>query len=63
MSKNKKIIISFDSSGELMILWDTKHDEMVRTSDPMIYNWFRGHSGFKTPIPFWDGNNFEFRYR
>jgi len=29
----------------------------------MIYNWFRGDSGFKTPIPFWNENNFEWKYR
>ena len=63
MSKNKKIVVSFDSSGELMVLWDTKNDEIVRTTDPMQYNWFRGNSGFKNPIPFWNTDNFEWRYR
>ncbi|MFM2010872.1 MAG: hypothetical protein RLZZ479_1263, partial [Bacteroidota bacterium] len=41
ISKNKKIVVSFDSSGELMVLWDILNDELVRTSDPMIYNWFK----------------------
>jgi hypothetical protein len=63
ISKNKKIIISFDPSGEMMILWDIKHNEIVRTCDPMQYNWFRGHSSFNTPIPFWNERNFEWRYR
>jgi|LakMenEpi03Aug12_release.lakeMendotaPanAssembly.Ray.scaffolds.fasta_scaffold2328878_1 hypothetical protein len=63
MSKNKKIVVSFDTSGELMVLWDIRRDELVRTSDRMIYNWYRGNSGFKTPIPFWNENNFEWRYR
>lgn len=63
MSKNKKVIVSFDSSGELMVLWDIKHDELVRTSDPMQYNWFKGKSSFKTPIPFWNMENYEWRYR
>ena len=63
MKKNKKIVISFDSSGELMVLWDINRNEIVRTSDPMIYNWFRGKSGFNTPIPFWNPNNHQWRYR
>jgi hypothetical protein len=63
ISKNKKIVVSFDSSGELMVLWDILNDELVRTSDPMIYNWFRGKSGFNTPIPFWNEKNYEWRYR
>ncbi len=46
-----------------MVLWDIRRDELVRTSDPMIYNWYRGNSGFKTPIPFWNEKNFEWRYR
>lgn len=63
MSKNKKIVISFDSSGELMVLWDIKRNEIVRTADPMNYNWFRGKSNFNTPIPFWNAKNYEWRYR
>ena len=63
ISKNKKIVVSFDSSGELMVLWDILNDELVRTSDPMIYNWFRGKSGFNTPIRFWNEKNYEWRYR
>ena len=63
MSKNKKIVISFDSSGELMYLWDLKHDELVRTTDPQIYNWFRSKSSFNTPIPFWVQENYQWRYR
>lgn len=63
MKKNKKIVISFDSSGELMFLWDINRNEIVRTSDPMIYNWFRGKSVFTTPIPFWNPNNYQWRYR
>jgi len=47
----------------MMILWDIKHNEIVRTCDPMQYNWFRGHSSFNTPIPFWNERNFEWRYR
>jgi hypothetical protein len=63
MSKNKKIVICFDSSGELLVLWDIKNDELVRTSVRSIYNWFRGGSGFTTPIPFWNKENYEWRYR
>ena len=63
LSKNKKIVISFDSSGELMVLWDIIADEIVRTSVKMIYNWFKGNSSFKTPIPFWDQENYEWRYK
>ena len=63
MSKNKKIVISFDSSGELLVLYDIKHNELVRTSDSLIYNWFKRKSLFNTPIPFWNKDNYEFRYR
>ena len=63
MSKNKKIVITFDSSGELMVLWDVKKNQIVRTSDPMVYNWFKGHSGFNTPIPFWNTTNYQWRYK
>ena len=63
ISKNKKIVVSFDSSGELMVLWDILNDEIVRTSDPMIYNWFKGKSGFNTPIPFWNEKNYEWRFK
>ena len=61
--KNRKIIISFDSSGELLVLWDKRVDEVVTTSDPSMYNWFRGRSSFVTPIPFWNPENYEWRYR
>ena len=63
MSKRKKIVISFDSSGELMILWDIKRNEIVRTTDPQIYNWYKGGSSFVTPIPFWNEKNYMWKYR
>ena len=47
----------------MMVLWNIKHNEIVRTSDPMIYNWFRGKSGFTTPIPFWNEDNYMWKYR
>lgn len=63
LSKNRKLIISFDSSGEMLILYNKNTNEPEKTSDPMQYNWFRGKSGFNTPIPFWNENNYIWRYR
>ena len=61
--KRKKIIISFDSSGELMVLYDIRTNKLAKSADPLNYNWFKGNSGFTTPIPFWSDENYIWRYR
>ena len=65
MSKNKKIVISFDDSGEMMFLFDKKYNEIVRTTDKSLYNYFRGESIYNT-LPIHDSlwiKNLEWRYR
>jgi len=64
LGKNRKIVISFDDSGEMMVLWNTKHNELVRTADPMLYNYFRGNSSYKKlPLPASEEKFYEWRYK
>lgn len=63
MKKRAKIVVSFDSSGELMVLWDYKRNKLFKTFSRSLYEYYKTGIGFDLRMLMGNNQHYKFIHR
>lgn len=58
-----KIVVCFDSSGELLVLWDFKRNKLFKTHDKSLYYYYKTGQGFYLRMLVGNNPHYKFIYR
>lgn len=63
MRDKSKIVVCFDSSGELMVLWDFKRNKLFKTYDRSLFEYYKTGLGFGLKILMGNNSHYKFIHR